>query len=180
MEFAELKAQVDNAPLKMRKDLDTLLAYTSIGGKVLSQYQSMLEQANSYREYFDAIYADDEFRFTPVWAKWARTSSKKWLNRFQPLIHKEKLKLRAAGLPLEFEGGVVLAPAGAHDNIVDFWLFEQHAFNTEGADFVTSVAGTFKCADYEFKGIYGIYKYRNNIILEQWEAEQAPKLAPQV
>ena len=180
MNYDELKEQIEAAPLKTRAQLDTLFAYTTIGNQVLAQYKDCLEQATTYREFFDAIYSNDEFKFTPVWAAWARIAGKKWLNRFTPMLYKEKLKLRAAGLPLEFDGGVVLAPAGAHGNIVNFYLFEQHAFNTEAADFVTSVGGTFKCADYEFKGIYGIYAWRGNIILEQWEAEQAPQLAPQL
>lgn len=180
MEFSELKEQIGATPLKTRAELDTMLAYTSIGDNVLEQYRPALEQASTYREFFDAIFADDAFRFTPVWAKWARFSNKRWLERFQPVIHKEKLRLKAAGLPVEFEGGVVLAPAGAHDNIVNFFVFEQHAFNTEAADFVTSVGGTFTCADFEFKGIYGIYKHRNNIIFEAWQEEEPPKVAPQL
>ena len=70
--------------------------------------------------------------------------------------------------------GLFLAPTGSRDNIANLYVFQRGAFNVEAAEFVTSIGGTFSCAGYDFAGIYGVYKYRGSVILEQWEAERAP------
>ena len=70
--------------------------------------------------------------------------------------------------------GLFLAPTGSRDSIANLSVFRQGAFNVEAAEFVTSIGGTFTCAGYDFAGIYGAYKYRGNVILEQWEAERDP------
>ena len=56
-------------------------------------------------------------------------------------------------------------------------LAQQREGFTYGGDkraFVTSIGGTFKCAGYEFVGIYGVYKYSNAVIFEEWEVERDP------
>ena len=70
--------------------------------------------------------------------------------------------------------GLFLAPTGSRDSIANLYVFERGAFNVEAAEFVTSIGGTFSCAGYDFAGIYGVYKYRGSVILEQWEAERDP------
>lgn len=175
MEFRELEKQVADAPLATRNDMKMLLNYVSIAGGVLPQYGKYLESSKTYREFFDAIYADDSQRFTHAWALWAKMTSRAWTSRFEPFLKIENLKLKAAGLPVLFESGVVLAPAGSYDNIVNFLVFKRGAFNVEAADFVTSVGGTFTCADYDFVGIYGIYQYRGNVIFEEWYEEKIPE-----
>lgn len=178
MELQELERQIEEAPLASRSDLRTLLNYVSIGGRMLPPYERPLADASTYREFFDAIYADDDQRFTHVWALWAKLASKTWTNRFDPVLRLENLKLKAAGLPILFEGGVTLAPTGSCDNIANLLVFSQGAFNAEAADFVTSVGGTFTCAGYEFVGIYGLYQYRGNAIFEAWQEEHPPVKAP--
>lgn len=175
MEFQELEEQMAQAPLAMRNQLKMLLNYVSIAEGVLPQYKEHLSSSKTYREFFDAIYADDSQRFTHAWALWAKMASKSWPNRFEPFLKVENLKLKAAGLPIVLESGVVLAPAGSYDNIVNFLVYKRGAFNVEAADFVTSVGGTFTCADYDFVGIYGIYQYRGNVIFEEWQEEKAPE-----
>ena len=51
---------------------------------------------------------------------------------------------------------------------------QNGAVNRQAAEFVTSIAGTFTIADWEFFGIYGLYKYRGSVILEEWELEAPP------
>ncbi len=53
-------------------------------------------------------------------------------------------------------------------------MFASKAFNTNAAEFVTSIGGTFTVLDHEFCGIYGIYKYRGSVIFEEWEVEREP------
>ena len=75
--------------------------------------------------------------------------------------------------------GVVLAPTGSRDNIANLYVFPSKGFNQQAAEFVTSIGGKFKIADYEFFGIYGIYKYRGSVILEEWEVESEPVYNPE-
>ena len=90
------------------------------------------------------------------------------------MLRLENLRLKGDGLPVQFGTGLFLAPTGSRDSIANLSVFRQGAFNVEAAEFVTSIGGTFTCAGYDFAGIYGAYKYRGNVILEQWEAERDP------
>ena len=78
------------------------------------------------------------------------------------------------GVPIQFGRGVMLAPTGSRDNIAKVYVFESKAFNANAAEFVTSIGGTFTLLDHEFCGIYGLYKYRGSVILEEWEVEREP------
>ena len=69
---------------------------------------------------------------------------------------------------------MMFAPTGSRDNIANFYVFASGAFNTHAAEFVTSIGGTFTMLDYEFCGIYGLYKYRGSVILEEWQVEREP------
>lgn len=64
--------------------------------------------------------------------------------------------------------------SGSRDNIANFYVFASKAFNAQAADFVTSIGGTFTILDHEFCGIYGLYKYRGSVILEEWQVEREP------
>ncbi len=174
MNYKELKEGIGQAPLASRPALERLLLYVSAGPGVLPDYAPYLEGATSYRDFFDAIYADDTKKGTSVWAGWAALKRKSWIGRFQPLLRLENLRLKGDGLPVQFGTGLFLAPTGSRDSIANLSVFRQGAFNVEAAEFVTSIGGTFTCAGYDFAGIYGVYKYRGNVILEQWEAERDP------
>lgn len=102
-----------------------------------------------------------------------------WLCRFKPQLLIENLRLKTDGLPIQMGTGVVLAPTGSRDSIANLYVFANGAFNRQAAEFVTSIGGRFTLADYDFCGIYGIYKYRGNVILEAWEEEEPPVHNPQ-
>lgn len=60
----------------------------------------------------------------------------------------------------------MLAPTGSRDRICNLYVFPSNGFNTEAADFSTSVGGSFTVAGYDFKGVYGVYRYHGSVIFE--------------
>ncbi|HIW75400.1 MULTISPECIES: hypothetical protein [Gordonibacter] len=174
MDYAELKTSIEGAPLASRATLERLLLYVSSESNVLPEYEPYLDGATSYQDFFNALYADETQKNTSVWAAWAVLKRKSWIYRFEPDLIIENLRLKGDGLPIQFGTGLMLAPTGSRDNIANFYVFQRGAFNVEAAEFVTSIGGTFTCAGYDFAGIYGVYKYRGSVILEQWEADCAP------
>ena len=178
MTYEDLISRIEAASGSGRAALERLSLYVSAGGEVLPEYEPYLADATTYHEFFDAIYRDDERRFTNVWAEWASLSCKKWIARFEPTLAIENLRLKSDGIPLQFGTGVVLAPTGCRGNIANLYVFASGAFNTEAAQFVTSVGGTFDCVGYRFAGIYGLYSYRGSVILEAWEEERPPEPSP--
>lgn len=175
MEATDLIKQIEGAPLTSALALDRLRLATTIGDNVLPEYAPYLEGAATYREFFDAIYADDSKKDTSVWAEWAKFSRKPWIERFEAKLALTGLRVKSDGLPLEFGTGIVLAPTGSRDRICNLYVFASKGFNTEAADYVTSIGGAFTVAGYDFTGVYGLYKYRGSVILEEWEAEGDPK-----
>lgn len=178
MNYAELEESIGKAPLASRAALERLLLYVSAGPNVSPGYAPYLEGAASYQDFFNAIYADDAQKGTSVWAEWAALKRKSWIGRFEADLAVENLRLKGDGLPVQFGTGLFLAPTGSRDSIANLYVFQRGAFNVEAAEFVTSVGGTFSCAGYDFAGIYGVYKYRGSVILEQWEADRAPAPSP--
>lgn len=174
MELEQLKDQISQVKGEKRTVLERLLLYVSAGGAILPDFADALEGASTYQEFFDAIFADDSRKRTSVWAEWAVVSHKKWLDRFEPLIRIDNIRLKGDGLPMEFGTGIVLAPTGSRDNIASFYVFESGGFNTEAARFITSLGGTFTCAGYDFVGVYGLYNYKGSVILETWQEEHPP------
>lgn len=177
MDCHELKEGIECAPVTARPMLERLYLYVSVGDAVKPEFSDLLAKASTYQEFFDAIYEDDHWAMTAVWADWAKLKRKSWLNRFEPSLALQGLRLKSDGLPVEFGSGVMLAPTGSRDSIANFYVFESGAFNAEAADFVTSIGGSFSCAGYDFKGIYGVYSYRGSIIFEEWESECLPEPA---
>lgn len=174
MDCHDLKLSVEQAPLSKRVVLDRLYLYVTNGSVVRPEFAAYLASSTTYQEFFDAVYADDTWLLTSLWADWAKLQRKTWLHRFQPKIALENLRLKSDGLPLQFGTGIVLAPTGSRDNVANLYVFDSGAFNAQAADFVTSIGGKFTCADYDFTGIYGMYSYRGSVILEQWEADAEP------
>lgn len=174
MNAQELLDQMSRAPKTSAVALDRLAMRVAIAGNVIPAYIDYLEDASTYREFFNAIYADESQKDTSVWAEWAKLERLDWIERFEPKLSLRGLRIKTDGLPIEFGTGVVLAPTGSRDRVCNLYVFASGAFNTEAADFVTSVGGKFTCAGYDFAGVYGVYKYRGSVILEEWETEGDP------
>ncbi len=174
MDCAELKAQIEQAPAASRAALDKMLMYVSRGDGVLPEFAERLGQAETYNDFLDAIYRDDAQKNTLLWAEIARFKRRNWLQFFKPKMLIQNIRMKTDGLPVQFGSGVMLAPTGGRDNIANFYLFESKGFNVNAAEFVTSIGGTFTLLDYEFCGIYGLYKYRGSVIMEEWEVEREP------
>ena len=177
MDGQMLRESIAKAPLADRLALERLYLYVTAGDAVKPDFSAYAEEASDYQGFFNAVYEDDSQKRTSVWAEWAKLKRKSWINRFQPHIALQGLRLKSDGLPVEFGTGIMLAPTGSRDNIANFYVFESGSFNTEAATFVTSIGGSFSCAGYDFKGIYGVYCYRGSVIFEAWEAEDEPRIA---
>lgn len=175
MDLKELKACFDGAPLADRAVLNKLYHYLTIGDDIKGEYADALANAGTYQELLEAIYEDASQKDTLVWAEIAKFKRKNWLVYFEPEICIQNLRMKTDGLPIQMGTGVILAPTGSRDNIANLYVFKNGAFNRSAAEFVTSVAGGFTIADIEFLGIYGLYRYRGNVILEEWEQEAPPK-----
>ena len=171
MNYQQLADDVAAAPLTSRAELNRLLMSVSTPGAIAPAFEQYAAEAETYTDFFNALYADDAQKFTSPWAAWAKLTRKSWINRFEPRLALANLRLKSDGLPISFESGIMLAPTGSRDSIAHFSVFDSKGFNVEAADFVTSIGGSFTCAGYDFTGIYGLYKYRGSVILETWEEE---------
>ncbi len=174
MNALELKQSIEGAPARKRVELEKLFLFVTMADRFRPSMEGYARCAKDYNEYFDALYADDAMSGTDVWAAWARLTHKKWLDRFKPKMCIPNMRLKTQGVPVEFGSGIFIAPLDSKDTVADFYVFESNGFNTKAAEFVTSIGGTFKCAGYEFVGIYGVYKYSNAVIFEEWEVERDP------
>ena len=172
MDCQELKESIAKAPAKSREVLDRIFMYTTTGDKVKPDFAAHLEGAKSYQDFIEAIYRDESQKFTLLWAECAKFKRRNWLAYFEPKMLVENVRMQTDGVPIQFGSGVMLAPTGSRDNIAKVYVFESKAFNANAAEFVTSIGGTFTLLDHEFCGIYGLYKYRGSVILEEWEVER--------
>lgn len=179
MDACELKSQIEAAPVSMRADLQRMLMFVTAGDGFLPEYEAYAADAGTYQELFAAIFEDPAQKDTLLWAECAKFSRRNWLSFFEPKLLIENLRMKTDGLPIQMGTGVVLAPTGSRDNIAKLYVFANGAFNRQAAEFVTSLAGRFTLADYDFFGIYGLYKYRGSVILEEWDVEQEPVHNPQ-
>lgn len=179
MNVEELTSQINSSPLADRATLDRMLLYVTAGGNILPEYSSILDEASTYQDFFNAIYHDESRKMTLLWAECAKLNRRNWLQYFEPKMLIQNLRMKTDGLPIQMGSGVVLAPTGSRDNIANLYVFPSKGFNLQAAEFVTSIGGKFKIADYDFFGIYGIYKYRGSVILEEWEVESEPVYNPE-
>lgn len=179
MKFGELKAQIDEAPIGDRATLNKMLLYVTIGGDIMPCFAGHLDRASTYQEFFNEIYCDESQKRTLLWAECAKLHRHNWLRFFEPKMLIQNLRLKTDGLPIQMGTGVVLAPTGSRDNIANLYVYPTDGFNQKAAEFVTSIGGKFTVADYDFFGIYGIYKYRGNVILEEWQVEAEPVHNPE-
>lgn len=179
MDVTELRAQIEAAPPTFQEPLSRMLMYVTRGDAFDPAFAEAAAAASTYQDLFGAIYADERHKRTLLWAECAKLSRRNWLRAFEPKLLIENLRMKTDGLPVQMGEAVFLAPTGSRDNIANLYVFENGAFNRQAAEFVTSLAGRFTVADHCFFGIYGLYKYRGNVIFEEWEVEQEPVLAPQ-
>lgn len=178
MDVQQLKSQIDAAPLADRAALDKLYHFMTIGDTVRAEYADALAAADTIQEFMGAIFADESKKNTLEWAEIAKIKRSNWLPLFDAEMVIQNLRMKTDGLPIQMGTGVILAPTGSRDNIANLYVFENGGFNRQAAEFVTSIAGKFTLADWEFFGIYGLYKYRGNVILEAWEVEEPPRHVP--
>lgn len=175
MDVVQLKEGMEAAPSKDQGTLRKLYLFLTAGDTIKPEYESALERAETYQEFLTNIFENASFKDTLEWAEIAKLKRANWLPFFEPDIYVQNLRMKTDGLPIQMGSGVVLAPTGSRDNIANLYVFKNGAFNRQAAEFVTSLAGSFTIADWEFFGIYGLYKYRGNVILEEWEQEEPPK-----
>ena len=174
MNCQELKEQIEKAPVSSRALLDQIYAYSTLGNRIQPEFAEMLEQSNSYRDFVEAIYRDPNRKASMLWGLCAQYKRRNWLQYFEPKMLIENIRLKGEGIPVQFGSGVMFAPTGSRDNVAKLYVFGSGAFNTHAAEFVTSIGGTFTMLDYEFCGIYGLYKYRGSVIMEEWQVEREP------
>lgn len=179
MDVATLRAQIDAAPLASRGALDKLYMHFVLNDTIRPEYAPALESAENYRDFLTKIYENQDFKWSLEWAEIAKIKRRNWLSFFEPELLLQNLRMKTDGLPIEMGTGVILAPTGSRDNIANLYVFENGGFNRSAAEFVTSIGGQFKIADYDFFGIYGIYKYRGSVILEAWDPEREPVHNPE-
>jgi hypothetical protein len=180
MNVAELKQQVDVAPISTRAQLERMYLYATNGDNIAPELAKHLSDAENYRSFFKAIASDTSLKNTLIWAEAVKFGRHNWLGFFDPIICVQKQRMKTDGLPIQFDSGVILAPTGSRDNIANLYVFEDKGFNRQAAEYVTSLAGEFKIVDYSFHGIYGLYKYLGNVILEEWEKERDIEYRPEV
>ncbi|MBO7701853.1 MAG: hypothetical protein J6S36_02950 [Eggerthellaceae bacterium] len=174
MNCQELKNQIASAPVSSRVLLDKVYLYTTSGDQVLPEFEGMLEAAGTYQDFVDAIYRDLNRKASLLWGICAQYKRRNWLQYFEPKMLVQGVRLKGEGIPVQFGSGVMFAPTGSRDNIANLYVFASGGFNTHAAEFVTSIGGTFTLLDYEFCGIYGLYKYRGSVIMEEWQVEHDP------
>lgn len=179
MDLAKLKDGFESAPIAQRPTLNKLYLYVTAGDAIKPEYADALDGADDYQDFLSAIFMDESQKDTLIWAEIAKLNRRNWLSFFKPEMLIQNLRLKTDGLPIQMGTGVVLAPTGSRDNIANLYVFKNGGFNRQAAEFVTSIGGKFTIADWDFFGIYGLYKYRGNIILEEWEQEQPPVHSPQ-
>lgn len=177
MDANQLKTSIETASKIKRPVLEKLFFYVTLGNEIRPEYKDIAQKSETYTDFFNGIYESDDFKNSEVWAQWAKLEHKNWISRFEPSIDIYNMRSKSAGIPIEFSSGIMIAPVASKDTIINFYVFPSKGFNTDAAEFVTSIGGTFLCAGYEFVGIYGVYKYHNNVIFEEWEVSSKPKKA---
>lgn len=175
MDCQELKAAIAAAPAKSRAQLEDIYVLATAGNKILPEFEECLEASQSYQDFIDAIYRDENRKNSMLWAKCATFKRRNWLQYFEPKMLLQNIRLKGDGIPIQFGTAMMFAPTGSRDNIANLYVFPSGGFNAQAAEFVTSIGGTFKMLDYEFCGIYGLYKYRGSVILEEWQVEREPQ-----
>lgn len=169
MKFDDLKAELEGWGAQG----SALLRSATIGGALRREYAAHADAASSARAFLDAVYADDDLRFTPLWSAWAKADRKDWTARFACERSVRGVELVRRGVPLAFaNGGELLIPAqarGGHATVVEF---ADGAANVDAAEFFASVEGSFTCGGMAFSGTYDVLRDRGTIIFVRWELNE--------
>ena len=174
MNCVELKDSIGKAPIASRAALEKVYMQVTAGDSIRPEFAEYLEAASTYNDFIEAIYRDENRKFSLLWAECAKLKRRNWLNFFEPKMLVQNIRMKGDGIPVQFGTGMMFAPSGGRDNIANLYVFPSGGFNANAAEFVTSIGGTFKMLDYEVCGIYGIYKYHGSVILEEWQVEHEP------
>ena len=168
MAYEELRGQVDGLGERQRRGCARVLSLVSIGGGVRPEFRAHLAEAATYREFFEALYRDDDLRFTRAWAAWAKLDAKQWVGRFEPVRTMARVPFGGRGLPVRFSDGTMIVPLAGHGKQAHVFEFEDGAFNEDAATYFTSIEGAFTCAEMAFEGIYDVFTSGNAVLFERW------------
>ena len=151
MEYGELKEQIDGLGERQRRGCARVLSLVSLGGGVRPEFRGHLDGASTYREFLEALYRDDDLRFTRAWAAWAKLDGKQWVGRFEPVRTSARVPFGGRGMPVVLSGGTMLVPLAGHGKQAHVLEFEDGAFNEDAATYFTSIEGAFTCAEMAFE-----------------------------
>lgn len=168
MEYGELKEQIDGLGERQRRGCARVLSLVSLGGGVRPEFRGHLDGASTYREFFEALYRDDDLRFTRAWAAWAKLDGKQWVGRFEPVRTSARVPFGGRGMPVVLSGGTMLVPLAGHGKQAHVLEFEDGAFNEDAATYFTYIEGAFTCAEMAFEGIYDVFTSGNAVLFERW------------
>lgn len=168
MDYQDLLDRIPNQSINEYLEMKRIILLATRGESVCPEFSRHLAGSSSPVGFLDAVYADDELRFTKVWAEWAKYSGKNWVGRFTPIREVRSIALERIGLPLRFSDGCLYISSGISALFADLLVFEDEAFNEDAATFVSSVEGSFACGGLEFEGFYGVFASRGTVILEKW------------
>lgn len=169
MDYQDLKRQLDELSDAQKREYRGLLAQAALGGQIRPEYEACAEKASTWREFFDAVYADDALRFTRLWGAWAKADRKEWVARFVPAQAAQRVRLVRRAVPLEYaHGGALLVPADARGQHASVLVFEDESINTGAATFFTSIEGQFTCGDIAFDGTYDVFYYHGAVLFVKW------------
>lgn len=172
MKYEELKAEIDAMPGARGKDYRKLLSVAGPNGKVWKTLEAHLEAATTAREFFEAVYNDDECRFENVWAEWAKLERKRWVGRFVPQQAVGIEKLQNKGVFLQNGANEILIPVPVRGRDLGVYVFNEGGFNTKAAEYFSSINGTFTCEGLTLEGAFDVYRAHHAVIFERWALDQ--------
>lgn len=172
MKYDEFKALIDAMDEEERKEHLKVFPLACLGGSILPEYEKHAEAANSLEEFYDLVFADDDLRFTKIWAVISRMKDPSWIERFEYVDVARRIKAKH-GVPLIGENvGFSLFPASLVGS-PNVYVFEDAAFNEAGCEYYMAFTGKFECVGIQLDGTYDVFRVGNNIIFEKWDFDTA-------
>lgn len=172
MNYETLKQQIDALDESNKKKYRKVLTLTTLGGAILPEFSPHADDAETYKDFFEAIYQDNCLKYTKAWAAYAEAADKNWLDRFDPTHKLMNVQLKSPGLLVQFSDSEMLIPTSGRGKFVNIYLFEDGELNTDPLELYASIKGTFTCDRLQFDGIYDIFKSGNSIIFERWQLNE--------
>lgn len=169
MNYNDMKAELDAATGDEKRRLRDLLAMVCLGGQIEEDYVKYAEESSTLQEFFDAIYEDDDMRFTPVWGQLAREHDPiDWLQRFEPIAYMPRVKA-PRGLAFRGENTAMAILPEDLRLTPNVFVFDEAGFNEAAANLLMTFTGAYEVAGIQLDGTYDIYRAKNNFIFEQWK-----------